>query len=89
MEIKKQGIDPETWRIDRICPNCKTKLSIGYKDIHMYATRRFFRPKLCFEVKCCTCEKCISLSEAKIPSIIRQSIWTEMDCLDRLINFIY
>ena len=89
MEIKKEGITPKTWRYIGICPHCQTELSIGYKDINMYAEQGFFKRKLRFTVRCCSCRNFLRLQESEIPSIIRQAIFNEMDIAERIIKLFF
>lgn len=87
MEITKEGINKEKWRINGICPRCRAGLAIGYKDICMFATDGYWTSKVYFATKCCACGEKLKIPKWKIPSIIRQAILNEMNGLDILHNF--
>jgi len=79
VKVKKQGINPRTWEMDVICPNCKSDLTIGCNDfegvcITIKDSFLFTTTSEKYIIKCCECGQSIKISKNKLPSIIRKEV---------------
>lgn len=75
MEIKRNGINPSTWKKEVECPYCNALLAISAKDISIRCEPRinFLCTKKIdrlFIVKCKECNSNIRLKRRELPSII-------------------
>ena len=79
MKVKKEGINPNTWEMDVICPDCKAELTICCDDFQRERIKivdHFFFTTISrkYIIKCSECKKDILISSRKVPSIIREKL---------------
>ena len=89
MKVTSEGISPNTWKTNIVCPTCNAELEINYSDLCYYKITTWWgKKKYGFNVTCCECDQTIEVSRC-VPSCIEKKFINNMSLEEKIIYFYF